>query len=59
MADVTLKQIMAFFGMDAKAMTKEWKSVPLHPTPEQKRTMLSDKDKEDIKNGIGDGTLTY
>lgn len=46
MAAATLKEIMAFFGMAPSEMTKEWKS-------------LTDKDKEQIKNGIGDGSLTY
>jgi hypothetical protein len=55
----TLKQVMAFFGMDAKDMTKEWKTVPANATPEQRRTMLTEKDKDDIKKGIEDGTLTY
>lgn len=59
MAAVTLKQIMAFFGMDAKEMTHEWKTVPANATPEQRRTMLTERDKQDIKNGIEDGTFTY
>lgn len=56
---VTLKQVMAFFGMDAKEMTKEWKTVPVNATPKQRRTMLTEEDKEQIKKGIEDGTLTY
>lgn len=43
---VTLKQVGDFFGMTSKEMMKEWKA-------------LSDTDKEQIKQGIGDGTLTY
>ena len=51
MADVTLKDIMAYFGTDTrpmgpKEMTREWKS-------------LTDKDKAQIKNGLADGSLTY
>lgn len=44
--EVTLKTIMAFFGMSPKEMTHEWKA-------------LTDKDKADIKNGLADGSLTY
>lgn len=46
MNTVTLKDIMAFFGMAPKEMTKEWKA-------------LSDQDKEDIKSGLENGSLTY
>ena len=56
---MTLKEIMAFFGMDAKQMTKEWKTLPANATAAQKRTMLTDEDKKQIKKGIEDGTLTY
>lgn len=43
---VTLKTIMAFFGMSPAQMTKEWKA-------------LTDKDKADIKSGLENGSLTY
>lgn len=43
---VTLKTIMAFFGMTPSEMTKEWKR-------------LTDKDKTDIKSGLENGSLTY
>ena len=46
MAEQSLKAIMAFFGMTAKDMVKEWK-------------MLSDKDKQQIREGIENGSLTY
>lgn len=42
----SLKAIMAFFGMTASEMVKEWKR-------------LSEADKEQIKSGIQDGTLSY
>lgn len=43
---ISLKDIMAFFGMSPREMTKEWKA-------------LSDKDKEQIKSGLENGSLTY
>lgn len=46
MAEAGLKAVMAFFGMNAKEMMKEWKA-------------LSDKDKVDIQKGLADGSLTY
>lgn len=49
-AQATLKQVADYFGrlpgQTLKAWTEEWKQ-------------LSDEDKEQIKDGIGDGTLTY
>jgi hypothetical protein len=42
----TVKDVMAFFGMSAKEFMVEWK-------------LCSDKDKSDLKDGIGNGTLTY
>lgn len=42
----SIKEIMAFFEMTPREMTKEWK-------------VLSDESKEQLKNGIGDGSLTY
>jgi hypothetical protein len=41
-----LKVVMAFFGMNAKDMMREWKA-------------LTQKDKDDIRNGIENGSLTY
>lgn len=49
MAQATLKDVMAFLRKDNETITQfsaEWKT-------------LTDKDKADLKNGIGDGTLTY
>lgn len=46
MADITLKDIMAFFGMSPAEMSKEWKG-------------LTADDKAQIKNGLADGSLTY
>ena len=49
MADATLKQIAEFFRKDGETLSQfaeEWKS-------------LSDKDKADLKSGLGDGSLTY
>ncbi len=46
MADANLKEIMAYFGMTGSQMTKEWK-------------LLSDEDKKEIKEGLGNGSLTY
>lgn len=45
----SLKAVTEFFrkpGETLKGFTAEWQS-------------LSDKDKEDLKKGLGDGTLTY
>ena len=44
--EATVKEIMAFFGMTPKDMIREWKP-------------LSDKDKDELRKGISDGTLTY
>lgn len=41
-----LKECREFFGMPAGDFVREWK-------------LLSQKDKDDIKKGIEDGTLTY
>lgn len=46
MPDATLKDIMKFFGMTSQDFTKEWKRLP-------------EKDRKELKAGIGDGTLTY
>ena len=49
MATATLKDVMAFLRKDNETITefsKEWKS-------------LSEQDKQDLKQGIGNGTLTY
>lgn len=46
MADISLKEIMGFFGMSAAEFMKAWK-------------VMSDKDKADIKTGIADGSLNY
>lgn len=42
-----MKEVMKFFGFpNAAAFAKEWKK-------------LTDKDKEDLKQGLADGSLTY
>lgn len=41
-----LKEIRDYFGMKAADMIREWKE-------------LSEKDKEEIRTGIENGTLTY
>lgn len=43
---VTLKDIMQFFEMDSATFMKEWRG-------------LSAQDKEQIKTGIENGSLTY
>lgn len=49
MAEATLKQVAEFFRKDGETLSKfadEWKS-------------LTEDDREQIKKGIGDGSLTY
>jgi hypothetical protein len=46
MADATIAEVRNYFGMPTKEFATEWKK-------------LSDKDKTDLKKGIGDGTLNY
>lgn len=47
MAQASLSQVREFFGIEqAGTFRKEW-------------TALSEQDKSDLRNGIGDGTLTY
>lgn len=46
MPGVTLKDIMAFFGMTTPQFSKEWK-------------LLSTEDKTQIKEGLMNGSLTY
>jgi hypothetical protein len=46
MADANPKEIMTFFDMKAKDFIKEWK-------------LLTEQDKQQIREGIGDGTLDY
>lgn len=42
-----MKDVMKYFGFpSAAAFAKEWKT-------------LTEQDKEDLKRGIGDGSLTY
>lgn len=45
-SDITVKDIKAFFGMTLVEMKNEWVKMP-------------EKDKEDIKRGLADGSLTY
>ena len=46
MPEITLKDIMAYFGMSPSEMTREWKQ-------------LTDQDKAQIKAGLSDGSFTY
>lgn len=47
MPDATLKQVQEFFGYPTlSAFSQDWKALP-------------DADRQQIKAGIGDGTLTY
>lgn len=49
MAQATLKQVADFFrteGDTLKKFSDEWKLLP-------------EQDREDLKSGIGNGTLTY
>jgi hypothetical protein len=48
-AQATLKQVADYFrlpGQTLKAFTEEWK-------------LLSDEDKEQLKSGLGNGSMTY
>lgn len=42
----TLKNLMSFFGMTVQQFTREWK-------------MLTPEDKEQIKSGLANNSLTY
>jgi hypothetical protein len=47
MAQATIKDVKDFFGYsNTTVFAADWKR-------------LSDKDKDDLRNGIGDGTFTY
>lgn len=46
MSDATMVDVMKFFGMKPAEFRSQWQE-------------LSPKDKEDLKKGIGNGTLTY
>ena len=50
MADTkaTIKDVKEYFGMSLPEMKKEWMQGG-----------LTDKDKAELMQGIGDGTLTY
>ena len=43
---VSIKDIRDFFGMTAKDMIREWK-------------LLTEESKDQIRTGLGNGTLTY
>lgn len=58
-AKLSVKQIGEFFRMSPKEMIREWKSLPDNPTDEQRKTMLTADEKEAIRNGLENGTLTY
>lgn len=44
--DATLKDIRDYFGLTVSEMTQAWKA-------------MTDKDKTDLKSGIGNGSLDY
>jgi hypothetical protein len=46
MPDATLQQIMEFFGMPPRVFRTEWAD-------------LTDTDKAQLREGIGNGSLTY
>lgn len=46
MSAATAAQVMKYFGMPIAEFKREWMA-------------LSDNDKDDLRQGIGDGTLTY
>lgn len=46
MPEASVKEVMTFFGMSANDFMKDWKK-------------LSPADKAALKEGIGNGTLTY
>lgn len=46
MADATLKEIREYFGMSMADFRAEWVPLP-------------DKDKAELKAGIGNGSLSY
>lgn len=59
MASASLKPIMEFFGLNAKDMIRLWKTVPDNATAKQRKTMLTEEDKRQIREGIENGSLTY
>lgn len=46
MAEISLKEIMSYFGMSASEFMKAWK-------------LMTDQDKTDIKSGLANGSYTY
>jgi hypothetical protein len=44
--EATLKEVRDTFGMSSGDFARDWKK-------------LSEQDKKDLRQGIGDGTLTY
>lgn len=46
MAEATLKQVTEFFGIPLSQFAKEWKQ-------------LTEEDRQQLKAGIGDGSLNY
>lgn len=46
MAPASVKQVVDYFGMKLSEFKKEWEK-------------MTETDKEQLKKGIGDGTLTY
>ena len=57
--EATVKEIAAALGMTPKEMIKEWKTCPDNATPEERRTLLTKAEKDAIKTGITNGTMTY
>jgi hypothetical protein len=48
MAKASVKDVKDYFGMDLTTFKKEWMQGG-----------LSDQDKNDLMQGLGDGSLTY
>lgn len=48
MAAATVREVQQFFGMTIKSFKEEWTNGG-----------LTDTDKSQIRDGIGNGTLTY
>ena len=48
MSEATLKDVREFFGMTVGQFRDEWT-----------KQRLTDQDKQEIREGIGNGTMTY
>lgn len=54
MAEASVKDVRDFFEMTMPEMKREWMGVGEDPSKK-----LTDEDKKQLKEGIGNGTLTY